>query len=98
MSFQGVGIERVKQRFQQPGCLVTVPPFSILVIHGMGGDGIHHLHVLRCVADNIHERRNQVLWAHRAMGDALSRIGMNTGLCPLVYEHALFDELKSGIL
>ena len=26
--------------------------------HGMGGNGIHQLHVLRRVTDNIHERRD----------------------------------------
>ena len=55
----------------------------------MGGDGIHHLHVLRCVTDNVQERRNQVLRAHRAVGDTLSRHGMEAVLCPLVYEHGI---------
>ena len=86
---RGVAVERVEQRFQQSGRLVAVPPFSILVLFGMGGDGIHHLHVLRRVTDNIHECRNQVLRAHRAVGDALSRYGMDAVLCPLVYEHGV---------
>ena len=95
---RGAAVKRVEQRFQQSGRVIAVPPFSILVFHDMGGDGIHHLHVLRCVTDNIHEHRDQVLRTHRAMGNALAGDGMNPVLCPLVYEHALLDEWKSGIL
>ena len=70
-------------------------------LHAVPGESISHgtmrtqdlipafLDVIRDTPEYVQERRNQVLRAHRAVGDALSRHGMEAVLCSLVYEHGV---------